>query len=105
MGSKAAQSKVSPQQQAQPTTQQPQKQQQKQPQPTQQQAAPAWLAPLQRGMGLQQANRWAEAVAAYRESLALATSFRSDGERVRSSTRQTPTWGSPCRMSTSPLRR
>ena len=83
VGSKAAQSKVSPQQQAQPTTQQPQKQQQKQPQPTQQQAAPAWLAPLQRGMGLQQANRWAEAVAAYRESLALATSFRSDGERVQ----------------------
>ena len=62
---------------AQQTQQQPQQQQ---PQPPQQ---PAYMAPLHRGVSLQRAQRWAEAVAAYEEALAAATSFRSDAERVQ----------------------
>ena len=106
--SKASQSKVTPPKQA--TThsaaaaqQQQQQQQQQQPaaaqqqqQPAQQKPArpgtqqqpqpqtpPAWLTSLQRAMGLQQADRWAEAATAYEAALAAATSFRSEQERVQ----------------------
>ena len=106
--SKATQSKVAPgapteqqqkktppppqQQQQQPqaaaaesaTQQQQQQQQQQQPPPQQQPPQqPAYMAPLHRGVSLQRAQRWAEAVTAYEEALAAATTFRSDAERVQ----------------------
>ena len=72
-----------PQQQQQPQQPQPQQQQQ-QPRPQ----APAWMMPLQRGMGLQQAGRWEEAAASYQSALDIVTApggeggFRSDAERA-----------------------
>jgi FtsZ-interacting cell division protein YlmF len=65
-----------PQSQSQPHQQQPQQQQpqqtQTQTQPQQPQQPPAgreWVVPLQRGLQLHQANRWAEAASAYTEAV------------------------------------
>ena len=46
---------------------------------------PAWMAPLQRGFGLQQANRWAEAAEAYAQCVSLSADgpWSSEAQRLQ----------------------